>query len=79
MKSKPRIRVSVFVDPELDKTIEHLAVDLNKKKYELYELGAKILVELVTMGNLSEETKAAIAGMQRQAKARAELAVAPSA
>ena len=60
---KPRIRVSVYVDPDLDRTIEHLAVDLNMKKYEIYELGAKAIVELITIGTVSDQLRNKIASL----------------
>jgi len=48
--------VGVYVDPRVDREIEHLAVDTGKKKSDLYELGAKILIDLVTMKTLGTET-----------------------
>ena len=74
MGSKPRVRVSVFVDPELDRTIEHLAVDLGMKKYEIYELGARVIVELITTGTLSEQLRSKIARLHNKARG---LAAAP--
>ncbi|ALL01932.1 hypothetical protein Pyrde_1889 [Pyrodictium delaneyi] len=75
MGSKPRIRVSIFVDPEIDRTIEHLSIDLNMKKYEIYEIGARVIVELLTTGKLSEQLRNKIASMHNKV-ARAELAAA---
>ncbi len=77
MGSRPRTRVSVYVDPDLDRTIEHLAVDLGMKKYEIYELGARVIVELLTSGTLSEQLRSKIARLHAKV-ARAELAAAPA-
>ncbi|ALL00055.1 hypothetical protein Pyrde_0005 [Pyrodictium delaneyi] len=73
-----RTRVSVYVDTELDRTIEHLAVDLGMKKYEIYELGARAIVELITTGTLSEQLRSKIARMHGKV-ARAGLAAPATA
>ena len=63
-----RTRVSVLIEKDLDRKIEHLAIDLNKTKSELYELGARILVELVETGRVSEDTLAEVEELRKLAK-----------
>lgn len=69
MPPGPRTRVSVFIDREIDRTIEHLAIDLGMKKYEVYELGARAIVDLLTNGRLSEELRSRIDSLRARAAA----------
>ena len=56
--------VGVYVDPRVDREVEHLAVDTGLTKSELYELGARILVELARQGRLTGETEKAVKGIR---------------
>ncbi len=64
-----RIRISVLIDRDLDRKIEHLAIDLGRTKYKLYELGARILVELLDKGELSKETNEALKELREKLEA----------
>ena len=61
-----RVRVSVLVPLDLDRKIEHLAVDLQLRKYELYELGARLVTEILVRGGMSEETRRRIDELRKR-------------
>ena len=50
-----RRAVGVYVDPQVDREVEHLAVDTDLTKSELYELGAKIILVVAKTGRLPED------------------------
>ena len=50
-----RRAVGVYVDPQVDREVEHLAVDTGLTKSELYELGAKIILAVAKSGRLPED------------------------
>ena len=47
--------VGIYVDAEVDRTISHLAVDLETSKSKLYELGARLVIAFAKVGYVPDE------------------------
>ncbi len=62
---RARKPVGVYVSPEVDRQIEYLVVDSGATKSELYELGARLLLELVRHGEISEATRQRVEEIRR--------------
>ena len=64
-----RKAVGVYVSPHVDREVEHLSVDTGKTKSELYELGLRVLLELLRDGRLSAETSRRIEELREKLQA----------
>ena len=60
-----RRMVGVYIDPQVDREVEHLSVDTGRTKSELYELGARVVVDLVRSGDLAPGTKAMLEELRK--------------
>ena len=59
--------VGVYVDPRVDREIEHLSVDSGQTKSGLYELGARILIALARHGTAPDVLAAILQERDEQA------------
>ena len=53
---KSRKNIGIYVSPSIDQLVHIVAVKTSRTKSELYELGARLLLDLLTMKTIGTDT-----------------------